>query len=510
MRKFLPLALAGLLLVAGCNHHRAGDTVVMIIESSPTNLDPRVGTDAQSERIGKLIFDSLVHRTEHFALEPMLARSWEISPDGLTYTFHLRGDVRFHNGAPLTSRDVKWTYDSVLSGGLITPKASSYQSVASVEAPDATTVVFHLREPNASLLWNVSDGAMGIIPYGSDRGFNHTLIGSGPFKFVSAAQDDYVLLERNEDYWGSKPKIARVRFAVVPDTTTRVLELRKGSADIESNAITADMVSAIRSDRGETGGLMVEEAPGSIYQYLALNLRDPALKDLRVRQALAHAIDIAPILRYLWRDQARPANSVLPPQHWAYDAQVPTYSYDPAEASALLTAAGYIADAQGVRLHLTMKTSTEESGRLLAAVLQQQLRAAGIALEIRSYEFATFYSDIVKGSYQMYSLRWIGGNEDPDIFEHVFDSASFPPVRANRSYYANPTVDRLLADAGGTTDQARRRADYFKVQETVAHDLPYINLWYLDNVVVHTPRIHGLRVPASGSYDFLRDIEVSP
>ena len=254
---------------------------------------------------------------------------------------------------------------------------------------------------------------------------------------------------------------------------------------------------------------MVEQAPGSIYQYLALNLHDPALADLRVRQALARAINVAPIIEYLWRNQARAAGSVLPVQNWAYDGSVERYAYDPKSAATLLEAAGYKRDSHGIRLHLTMKTSTEESGRLLAAILQQQLRTADIALDIRSFEFATFYSDIVKGSYQLYSLRWIGGNEDPDIFEHVFSSASFPPAGANRSYYANPVVDRLLQDAHGSTDQERRRADYLKVQQVVAHDLPYIDLWYLDNVVVHTERIRNLRLPASGSYDFLSEIEVA-
>ena len=244
-------------MLGGCAKHPPADTVVMIIESGPTNLDPRVGTDAQSERIGKLIFDSLLRRDEHSQLQPMLAQTWEIAPDGLTYTFHLRHDVRFHDGAPLTARDVKWTYDSVLNGSIVTPKKSTYRSVASVDALDAYTVIFHMKESDATLLWNVSDGAMGIVPYGSDRSFNNRLIGSGPFKFVSAAQDDYVLVQRNDGYWNGAPHVARVRFAVVPDATTRVLELRKGSADIESNAITPDMVETIRSAEegiGRPGG----------------------------------------------------------------------------------------------------------------------------------------------------------------------------------------------------------------------------------------------------------------
>src|SRR5262249_11393621 len=155
-------------------------------------------------------------------------------------------------------------------------------------------------------------------------------------------------------------------------------------------------------------------------QYLAFNMRDPILQDVRVRQALAYAIDRQPMLHHLFGDQGRLADSVLPPEHWAYNGDVSHYPYDPVKANALLDASGHPRGPGGIRFHLTMKTSTEETTRLLAAVLQQQLRKVGIELDIRSFEFATFYSDVLKGSFQLYSLRWVGySNQDPDIFEDV-------------------------------------------------------------------------------------------
>lgn len=476
----------------------------MIIESSPANLDPRISTDAQSERIDKLLFDSLVVRDEHFDLKPWLAERWEI-PDPLTYIFHLRGDVTFHDGRPLTSRDVKWTFDSILDGSIVTPKASVYESVKEITAPDALTVIFHLKEPNATLLWNLSDGAIGIVPYGSGKDFGQKPIGTGPFRFVNAVQDSEVVIERNEKYWGDLPKLQRVRFAVVPDTTTRALELRKGSADAAINAVPADMVLALQREKD----LQVEVAPGTIYNYLAFNLRDPILKDVRVRQAIAYAINKDVMIRYLWRGLAEPAKSVLPQQSWAYNGNVPDYAYDPEKARALLDAAGYPAR-NGIRFELTMKTSTEETTRLLAAVLQQQLAKVGIKLEIRTFEFATFYSDVVKGAFQMYSLRWIGGNEDPDIFEHVFSSQSFPPKRANRSYYVNPEVDRLIGQGKATVDQNERKQIYARLQRILAHDLPYVNLWYLDNVLIHSQRVTNVHLDPPGSYDFLKTAELVP
>ncbi|MGH9523294.1 MAG: ABC transporter substrate-binding protein, partial [Terriglobales bacterium] len=479
MKLPIPCALLSALcilcgLLTGCSRKPDPHTLVMIIESSPTNLDPRIGIDAYSERIDELLFDALVHRDEHFQLKPWLADSWD-TPDPLTYVFHLHPGVHFQDGRPLTSRDVKYTFDSILNGSIRTTKSGTYQYIDRIDAPDDLTVVFHLKQPWSSLLWNVSNGAIGIVPAGSGADFGQHPIGSGPFRLVSNEQDRSVVIARNDHYWREPAKIERVRFDVVPDTTTRALELRKGSADVALNSLTADMAVALKREPN----LVVEQSPGTLYQYLALNLRDPILKDVRVRQAIAYAIDVRPLIHYLWHDLAQPAASVLPTQSWAFENDWP-YSYDPAKARQLLDAAGYPAR-NGIRFHLTMKTSTEETTRLLAAVLQQQLANVGIALDIRTFEFATFFSDVTRGAYQMYSLRWVGGNNDPDIFEYAFESDRMPPKGANRSYYSNPEVDRLITAGRSETDQAKRRTVYAKVQEDLARDLPYVNLWYLDN-----------------------------
>ena len=530
---FLALACLALacLTFTGCTHSRPeAGTVVMLVESSPLNLDPRIGTDAQSERIGELIFEGLVRRQDDFTLAPRLAESWQI-PDPLTYVFHLRQGVRFHDGHLLTSADVKWTLDSLLTGQVRSAKASAYRYVATVEAPDAQTVVLHLKEPYAALLWNLSDGAFGVVEQGTGGEPGHKPIGTGqapaagsaalpvgtgqapaagsaalpvgtgPFRYVSEQPDREVVLQRNDDYWGERAQIARVRFKVVPDATTRALELRKGSADAEINALPADMLPVLERQPN----LLIERSPGTAYQYLALNLRDPILRDVRVRQAVALAINRAPIIESLWHGMARPANSILPPQHWAYFAGAHSYLYDPAAAARLLDEAGYPVRADGVRLHLMMKTSTDETTRLLSAVLQQQLRAVGIALDIRSYEFATFYSDVTRGAFQLYSLRWVGGsNQDPDVFENVFDTASFAPKRANRGFYSNPEADRLIALGRRSVDIPTRTEAYHNLQAVLNQDLPYIHLWWADNVVVHTRRLTGLTISPAGNYDFLR------
>ncbi len=497
------LFLSGCFLpLLSCSQAPDPNTLVMIIESSPTNLDPRVGIDAQSERIDELLFDALLIRDEHLNVQPGLAERWEI-PDPLTYVFHLHRGVMFHDGRPFTSRDVKWTFDSLLEGKIRSTKSAAYRFVDHIETPDDFTVIFHLKEPNSTLLWNLSEGASGIVPYGSLDEITRKPIGSGPFKFVSAEQDKEVIIERNDNYWGAKARLARVRFTVVPDPTTRALELRKGSADAAINALTSDTIVALEREPN----VQIERAPGTVLSYLAFNLRDPALRDVRVRQAIAYAIDRGPLLQYIWRGFAQPALSVLPPQSWAYDSDVATYPHNPEKARQMLDAAGYPVQ-KGVRFHLTMKTSTEESTRLLAAVLQQQLRDVGIALDIRTFEFATFFADVTSGAFQLYSLRWIGGNEDPDIFEYSFHSNRFPPKGANRGFYSNPKVDSLIDQARRETDQSARKRMYAEVQEILAQEEPYINLWYFDNVLVHTRRVLNLSLNPAGNYDFLKTAEI--
>jgi len=498
-------ALALLLVLAACRQPaRDSRTVVFLIESSPANLDPRVGTDGQSEHIDELLFDGLVARDASFHFKPALAISWQ-QPDPLTLVFHLRQDVHFHDGRPLTARDVLWTVDSIRTGRVISPKSAAYASVDKVEAPDTFTVIFQLKRADNFLLTNLSTGAMGIVPEGSGSEFWRHPIGTGPFRFVSQLIDQEVVLERNPASWSGAPKIERVRFRVVPDAITESLELEKGSGDLAVNSLPMDALPVLAA----RSNLAIEDAPGTQIQYLAFNLRDPLLQDARVRQAIACAIDRGQLIESLLLGHAQPALSLLPVTHWAYSGDVPRYDYDPARAAQLLQEAGHPAGPNGVRIRLTMKTSSVEDVRLLAAVLQQQLAKVGIALDLRSYEFATFYSDVTHGAFQMYSLRWIGGNEQPDIFSYVFSTANFSPRGANRGHYSNPRLDTLLADASESSDTARRRADYVEAQQILARDLPAINLWYRDTVVVHNKRLRQVVPTPSGSYTFLETAELA-
>ncbi len=497
-----------MLALTGCRTRQdnAG-TVRFLIESSPNNLDLRQGTDAQSERIGALIFDALVHKDERFNLQPWLATAWE-RPDPRTWVFHLRPGVRFHDGKPLTAGDVAWSIRSMTNGALMTSKGGSFADVMAVTVRDPLTVSVRTSAPDPGLLFNLSDGLFGVVENGAGRDEGLHPVGTGPFRFVDQVQDKEVLLQRNADWWGGAPHIARVRFDVVPDNISMALELKKGAADVESNAITPDEVHAL----ADVSPLRTATRPGADVYYANFNTRDPALRDPRVRQAIACAIDRQALIAALWRGHAVQASTLLPPGHWAaaHTAELPQYPFDPGRARALLDAAGLHPDAKGVRLRFTLKTSTDETTRLMAQVLQQQMQAVGIELGLRSAEFGTFYADITRGAFQMYILRWTGSNEDPDIFRYAYSAESFPPRGGNRGFYANPRLDALLQAGAGESDEVARRRDYVAVQQTLATDLPSIPLWYPDVVVVHSTRLTNLQLDPGGSFGFLRTATLVP
>ena len=486
-RRFALVLLSTSVLLACGNTLTRPDIVTIALDSPPINLDPRIGVDAYSERLDQLLFNSLVRKGESSDILPDLAESWVI-PDPTTYIFHLRENVRFHDGRSLTAADVVYTFNSILDGTVQTAKAGTYSLVDTVEALDPHTVQFTLTEPYAPFLWNVALPAIGIVPEGAGNDFSNQPIGTGPFIFEHYIRDGEILLRSNPDYFGEPPQLDAVRFKIVPDAVVRALELRKGTIDIALNVLPADIVEALRDEPH----LEVLNTEGTNAQYLAFNLEDPLFSDLRVRRAIAHAVDREAIVKYLWRNQARLADSILPPENWAYSSDVSRYAYDPELARSILEDAGYD------EISFTYRTSTDPLGLLVAAVLQQQFKDLGIEMQIRSNEFATFFSDVVAGNFQMYSLRWVGGNNDPDIFNLIFHSEMVPPNGANRGHYLNPQVDLWIELARRETDLETRKAYYADVQKTVSNDLPYVNLYYTNNVAVINDRIEGMKLFLAG------------
>jgi peptide/nickel transport system substrate-binding protein len=315
-----------------------------------------------------------------------------------------------------------------------------------------------------------------------------------------------VTLSAFEGYFDGLPANAGIVLKVVPDDTMRGLELRKGTVDVVANDLPPDMVHQFET----TGGFTVARDPGLDFSYLGLNMRDPVLRDKRVRHAIGYAINRDAIVNYLRRGLARPAVGLVPPQAWAFEQNVLTFTYDPARARALLDEAGYRdpdGDGPRPRLRLSLKISTNEETRLQSTVIQQDLRRVGIDLDLRSYEFATFYADVLKGDFQMFSLQWVGGAlADPDIIRRVFHSTQVPPAGFNRGYYSNPEVDRLIDEASKALSEDDRRAIYARVQQLIAEDAPYIPIWNKVNAIVAQPGFSGLHLPLTGDFQALRDV----
>jgi peptide/nickel transport system substrate-binding protein len=483
------------------------NVIVASLTNGPNNLDPRIGTDDTSQKLHDLMYDNLVVLDEHLRVAPRLAERIE-HPDPLTYVAVLRKGVHFHNGHELTADDVVYTYGFMLDPAFVSAKKGAYRELQSVTAANPYTVVFKLNVPFESFPINLN--VLPIIPKGAGPEIREHPIGTGPYEFIRYDVDDKIELKAFHDYFLGPPKNDGVIFKIIPDDVMRGLELRKGTVDIALNDVAPDIVYQLEKDPH----LQIVETPGVDYQYVGVNLRDPILMDVRVRQALAYAIDRHAIVDYLRRGLAGVSTGILPPLSWAHAPDGFVFSHDPAKARSLLDEAGYPdADGDGPRprLTLTLKTTNTEFNRLQSAFVQQNLHDIGIELDVRTYEFATLYSDVQAGNFQLFFLQWSGGSlADPDILRRVFHSNQVPPAGFNRGHYSNPDVDRLLDEASASSDAGRRLELFQQVQRIVARDLPYISLWYKTNFAVAQRSLTGVRLTPLADLDFLRNVARVP
>ncbi len=486
---------------------RDADHIILGIGNAPTNLDPGVGLDEASQRLHQLIFSSLMTIGSDMRVVPDLALSIETT-DALTYRVVIPAGVRFHDGRVLTAADVVYTFRRFLDPAFVSGRKGAYGNLASVVAIGDHEVEFRLKTPSAAFPANLTN--MGIVPLGAGAELARTPVGSGPYRVTRFVPDDHVELTAFREHYRGTPANSGVTVKVVPDETMRGLELRNGSVDLIVNDLAPDLVHSLQQE----DNLQVVTGAGTDYAYVGLNLRDPVLADPRVRQALAYAINRGDIVQYLRRDQARLTSSIIPSMSWAYRDDLPSFPYDPARAMALLDEAGF-RDPDGAgpqpRITLTLKTSTTEAYRLQAAVLQQQLQEVGVALDLRSYEFATLFADVVRGNVQLYTLIFTGGSvADPDILRRVFHSSQTPPAGFNRAFYRNAEVDALLDRATAATTESERGQFYIEAQRLIARDVPIISLWARTNVAVGQADLRGITLSPLGDFSFVQHVSRVP
>jgi peptide/nickel transport system substrate-binding protein len=486
------MAAAVLLFGGGCRPAGSSDHppgyLVVGIESNPLDLDPRYATDANSVRIDALIYNALLRADDKLRLRPELASEWKMT-DPRTYVFELRKNIKFHNGKAMTARDVKYTYESMLDPRNQSPKRPLLKALEVVDELDPYRVRFRLSVPYAPFPEQFTIGIVPAQSKGFDTRRKEIPPGSGPFMLDSIDRGERITLKANPAYWEKKPQLAGIIFKVVPDAMVRALEFKKGTIDFLQNDLEPDMLPWLK----DNAHAVVDAHVGTTFQYIGVNLTHPILKHREVRQAIALAIDRDSIIRHLLKGYATPASGLLSPIHWAYNGSVQKWSFNPERAKRLLDHAGY-PDPDGPgprpRFRISFKTTNLDLRKRIAEALKEQLARVGIELEIRTYEWGTFYSDIIKGNFHLYSLAWVGVM-DPDIYYQLFHSAAIPPNGDNRGHYSNPDLDRLLEQGRSTTDASARKAVYFQVQRILADELPYIPLWWVKNVIVQHAGIRG-------------------
>ncbi len=465
----------------------------MGLATLPTTLDPRYSTDAVSARLCRLLYQGLTEFDARSRPRPAMAVWEQLAPD--RYRFRLLPTrTPFPDGRLPAATDVQATYASILDPATASPQRGTLAHIRAIRVLDPETLEFELSRADPLFPGYLTIGILPAQRLAAGQDFNRAPWGSGPFRFEARPDDNRLDLRRRSDQ-------LRFSFLLVPDPTVRVLKLRRGEIDLLQNDLPPEMIDYLAA-RPE---LAVQRAAGTTFAYLGFQLDDPLTGDERLRRAVAHAIDRAAIVRYLFAGNARLAESILPPEHWAGAPDLPTHDYEPARSLALLGALGYGPDRP---LELEYKTSSDPFRLRVAAALQAQLAAVGIRLRIRSFDWGSFFGDIKAGRFQLYSLAWVGV-ESPDIYRYAFHSAALPPAGANRGRYRSAAADALIAAGEAASEAAGQVAALQSLQHRIHADLVYVPLWYEGHVAASGPRIRGYRLNRRGDYDGLIDVRLA-
>ena len=501
---------------------RQSNVFVIALSDNVKTIDP-IGSpsvDAASERVRALMFNSLVKKDEKFDYVPELASKIDRSEDGLTFTFTLRDGVTFHDGRPFTSADAKYTLDTVLASTFA--KAASFFEgvganrkgyVKSIDAPDARTLVIRLSSPWTGLLANLV--AIAMIPKDSYESQKTHPLGTGPFKFKSYDQSQQVVdMEANATYWDGPPQIPVLRARVISDSNALQAELQSGRVDIAPlpTSLSPDSIKGLSSNPN----LNVHQFNGSNLNLLTFNTTEPPLDNVKVRQAIAYAINRESMIRDLALGQGKIAHSILPEESWAYTPGQ-TYHYDPAMAKKLLDEAGFRdPDGDGPQMRFSKPilfrlSGSSGSARQYSGVIYNYLREVGIPVQIETSELNTLFEFLRRGQFQIAYGQWVGGNQDPIFYRDLFATSEIPSeTRAarNRSRYSNPELDKILEEATNTFDHAKAAPLYARAQEIVSRDVPVFPLWYQANMVIAKKSVGNIHVNASGDWGFVKDLTV--
>jgi len=517
----LSLVAVAAIFFFGCSHPPAVHPPSMIYSEGEDidTLNPILTDEILVLDLSELTQGYLVMPDAHGAMTPSLAlrvptqANGLISSDGMTFTYELRRGVRWPDGTPFTSADVVFSVHTILDPAVNVPSRTGYDQIASIAAPAPDRVVIRLKRPDSSFssLFFAPGIGSGILPEHLLRGvrldhaaYNALPSGLGPFQYVRWARGDRVELVASPTWWGPKPSVKQITYAIVADQTTDINELRTGEldADVRPFPITAGQLEALP-------GITTDAPPSDGFEAVNFNWSDPLLQDRRVREAIASAIDRGAILAHVNHGVGTPACSPMPIVSWAYDAAVHCPPFDPARAAALLEEAGWHRDASGVRrkngvpLALRLVSTAGNLGRdETATIIQASLAKIGVTLSYVRFPASQLFSHdhgiLEDGKFDLALFTEYWG-PDPGVgFADLFSCAERAPLGANFSRYCNPQVDAALADAAVHYDPARRKSDYATAQLLLTNDIPVVVLYDQPQIVAFTQRLTGIEPESFG------------
>ncbi len=515
-RPVLVLAFVAGFLIASCGSKPDPNTYREGSIADVSGFLSAVTSDSASHEAAGYVFNGLVRYDRNLKLEGDLARSWDVSPDGLRITFHLREGVKWHDGAPFTADDVLFTYKKMIDPKTPTPYGEDFKQVKSVESPDPRTVVVTYEKTFAPAL---ASWGMHILPKHLLEKYDDIAksplnrehpVGTGPYRFVEWKSGSKVVFEANPDYYEGKPGIPRVIVRVIPDQATQFLELKSGGLDFMT---LTPLQYARQTDTVDFRKKFNRyRYPSMGYTYLGLNLSNPIFSDRRIRQAIATAIDRKQIIQGVLFGLGQEATGPYLPGTWVYNPDVKRFPYDPAKSKAMLAEAGWkdadgdgVLEKDGKKFAFTVLTNAgNESRAKVAAIIQQNLAAVGVKMEIRTLEWAAFINDFVdKKKFDALILGW-SITPDPDQFD-IWSSTKTGPKELNHVGFKNAEVDRLLEAGRRTFDQAARKKAYDRIQEILAEEQPLVFLYVPEALPAVQVRFKGIEpAPAGISWNFIK------
>lgn len=509
MRKIMALALAVAVVgvsMTGCGktaadtQPKASDTLIYAQGAEPRGLDPALVDDGESAKVMINIYDGLLkYNKDSTKVEPALAKSWEVSADGLSYTFHLQEGVKFHDGTEFNAEAVKFNIDRQLPPQVTEEMAYAsfvYGSVKDVQAVDKNTLKINLTAPSTPFLSNLAMAmsAPVISPKAltdSKNNVNQAPVGTGPYKFVKWSKDENIVLVRNDEYWGTKALTKNVIIKFIKDNSARVVALNNGEADM-IDGIDATVVKQITDS-----GNKIFQAPGMNINYMAYNTSKAPFNNAKTRAAVSQAINVPELVKSLYQGYSEPATSILPTFMEGYDKSVSQIAYDAAAAATAIKASGLTT--VKIMTYTNPRPYNSATGQALAEAIQGYLSKVGVTCTIDSYDWTTYKQKLKAGDYDICFYGWIGDNGDPDNFMYLL--AHEDPTM-NVALYKNPEFNKLIAKGVETPAGAERIKIYTQLEKVAAADAAWLPISHAETLCAYRPNISDFYFHMTGVTPF--------